>query len=351
MTKQVLGRGLPDQLKEKEMMSEFKRILEAWRAEGYNVSRLEGVLELDLDSISQAFTLFDNDVKNLKDISEIVNMMDTTGFESEVTIIKGKLKDPDQTAEVLQEVYKLDNIIRSEREKAAQEKRAVKVDKWSKGQEQTKTDLIDLWEKSEQEAVVPDPSKLKDEPLDVPKQQEDDLENRLSSIRNRLQKLSLDKSIPLRSDKPGIMDNSVEEKEPASAPEANSTQETKVEEPTADTPEPPAAPETPAQPPEPPEEPAQPTEPPEEPAQPTEPPQEPAPTSVETPSEPPVEEKGTELPVGNQSDLTEALELAKDMYRKKEYEKSIEYFDMVLEQDPSNSDAIFFKKRAEAKLK
>jgi tetratricopeptide (TPR) repeat protein len=350
MTKQVLGRGLPDQLKEKEMMSEFKRILEAWRTEGYNVSRLEGVLELDLDSISQAFTLFDNDVKNLKDISEIVSMMDTTGFESEVTIIKGKLKDPDQTAEVLQEVYKLDNIIRSEREKAAQEKRSVKVDKWSKGQEQTKTDLMDLWEKSEQEAVVPDPSKLKDEPLDVPKQQEDDLENRLSSIRNRLQKLNLDKSIPLRSDKPGIIGNSGGEKEPASAPETNSTQETKVEEPTAETPEPEAAPETVPE--AAPETPAPPQEQPEEPAPPPEQPEEPAsPPPEETPPEPEAKENDPEIPAAGGSDLNEALELAKDMYRKKEYEKSIEYFDMVLEQDPSNSDAIFFKKRAEAKLK
>ena len=49
-------------------------------------------------------------------------------------------------------------------------------------------------------------------------------------------------------------------------------------------------------------------------------------------------------------DRDEAINIAKEMYRNKEYQKAIDYFDMALEIDPNNSDAIFFRKRAESKL-
>jgi tetratricopeptide (TPR) repeat protein len=360
MAKKALGKGLPNHIKEREMKSEFSKIIDAWKGEGYNVTRLDGILDLDIDSISQAFTLFDNDVRNLRDIAEIITIMETKGFESELESIRSKLKDPDQTTDVLQEVHELDNKIKTARDIAAKENTAQKVEEWSSTLNEGKSELMDLWEKSEQEAIVKDPSVLQDSPAEkAEKKSDDDLENRLTSIRARLNKLSLDKSIPLRSDKIEMPDeaavNTPQEPIPPTEPEAPAD-------------EPPQAPDEPSVEPEsetPPEsasveqvavnaEPEPEDTPPESqaPMPPSEP-EAPAPPPPSTPEpEPPSEPSGEEVQLSDsqKEDLEEALSIAKEMYRKQEYVKAVEYFNMALEIDPLNSDAIFFKKRAESRM-
>jgi pilus assembly protein FimV len=364
MTKKALGRGLPGHIKEREMKSEFEKILGAWKAEGYNVTRLEGILDLDIDSMSQAFTLFDNDVRNLRDISEIVEMMDAQGFESEIDSIRSKLKNPDLTTEVLQEVYELDNKIKDIKDSQYTEKHQKKVGEWSKELDQGKDELMDLWEKSEQEAVVKDPSVLEETPEIQEKKSDSDLEDRLSTIKQRLNKLSLGKSVPLRSDKmdleqeqeagtgeqhesepqteeqPAVPDT-VNREEASNDTETAPPEEQPDSTPDTTEPEPPSIPEEPS--------PEIQSEPPasQEETESSAPPQTTPSESAGTP-EPP--EKKTDLTPEQTSELNEALQIAKEMYRKGEYDKSIEYFNMALEIDTFNSDAIFFKKRAESKI-
>jgi len=364
MTKKALGRGLPNHVKEREMKDEFAKIIDAWRSEGYNVSRLDGILDLDIDSISQAFTLFDNDVRNLRDLAEIINLMETEGFESEVESIRSKLKEPDQTTDVLQEVHDLDQKIKTKKESEYRAKAEKKVEAWSSTLESGKSELMDLWEKSEQEAMIKDPSVLQKATEDTrDSKSDDDLENRLSNIRQRLNKLNLDKSIPLRSDKIDIPEKQDTET-PAKTPEPEKQ---------ADTVSPEEPPETGTSETEKPEEPTEvetinenepdiretapgPEEQPEESVTEPEtkstdvPETEPTTTSPEPtqPPQPPVAE--TNLTDTQKTELEEALKIAKEMYRKQEYEKAIEYFDMALEIDPLNSDANFFKKRAESRM-
>jgi tetratricopeptide (TPR) repeat protein len=355
MSKKALGRGLPGHIKEREMRTEFQKILDTWRSKGYNVARLDGILELDIDTVSQAFTLYDNDIRNLIDITEIVNMMETEGFEGEIENIRTKLMDPEQINDILKEVHDLDSRIREASTQKVTEKQKVKIDKWSKELDEGKSELMDLWEESEQEAIVEDPSKVEEARQEVEKKEDGALGDRLSNIKDRLNKLALRRSIPLRSDKVDIADDKGQpdtEQTPAESP---------PEQPKPDTAamEPPAEIETPKEEPATPEPPQAPESPPPEPEIQIEPevaPQEEAPT-------PPPEESGgseaapevlpetpqVELTPQQKDDLEEAIKIAKEMYMNKDYDKAIEYFNMALEIDPMNSDAIFFKKRAESR--
>jgi tetratricopeptide (TPR) repeat protein len=429
MSKKALGKGLPKHIKDREMKSEFQQVIDAWRAEGYNVQRLDGILDLDMDTISQAFALFDNDIKNLKDIAEIVDMMETAGFEQEIQSIRQKLKDPEMITEVLQEVHELDSKIKTRQSTEHKQVVDKKVDEWQGTLQEGKDELMDLWAQSEQESMVKDPGAVREAASKVEDPTDAAIEDRLSNLRSRLNKLSLDQSIPLRSDKIGMLkdklsavgsgpaeteeqaaETSAEPEAPAEEPPAEEppaeeqpaeeppteeppteeppteeppteeppTEEPPTEEPPAEVPpveeppveeppveeppvEEPPVEEPPAE--EPPAEEPPAEEPPAEvpveepPAQDAEPGPEPAAQGPETEPEPepaapetPAAPEPVELTPEQKEDVEEAINMAKEMYRNKEYQKAIEYFDMALEMDPANSDAIFFRKRAEYKL-
>jgi uncharacterized membrane protein len=79
-----------------ETIDSYKQQMETWRAEGYNVSRLEQLALTDEDQFAHTFPEFSSNISRLQNISSRLNSMDTMGFEQEVNSIRSKLYEPDQ---------------------------------------------------------------------------------------------------------------------------------------------------------------------------------------------------------------------------------------------------------------
>ncbi|WP_455392015.1 integrin alpha, partial [[Eubacterium] cellulosolvens] len=86
----VAGGGEPDDIEH------YKDQMDAWRDEGFLVTRLENLYFTDRNMFMNAFPVFKMNVAKLREISAKLDAMDTTGQELEVDSIRAKLYDPDQ---------------------------------------------------------------------------------------------------------------------------------------------------------------------------------------------------------------------------------------------------------------
>jgi chromosomal replication initiator protein DnaA len=68
--------------------------LKTWKEEGFEVRDLEAALAGDLDTGRAAFAAYEENVKKVGLLREILNGFDTKGFEARVTTIGEKLRDP-----------------------------------------------------------------------------------------------------------------------------------------------------------------------------------------------------------------------------------------------------------------
>jgi hypothetical protein len=74
----------------------YKDQMDAWRDEGFLVTRLENLYFTDRNMFMNAFPVFKMNVAKLRDISTKLDTIDPTGQELEVDSIRVKLYDPDQ---------------------------------------------------------------------------------------------------------------------------------------------------------------------------------------------------------------------------------------------------------------
>jgi chromosomal replication initiator protein DnaA len=70
--------------------------LNTWREEGYNVSRLEEIIDNDLEEVKEAFKEFEEDCFTLSELALELELLSLSGFNEEIDVLKPKLKDPDQ---------------------------------------------------------------------------------------------------------------------------------------------------------------------------------------------------------------------------------------------------------------
>jgi hypothetical protein len=100
--------GIPEYEADVETIESYKAQMESWKAEGYNVSRLEQQLASDEQMFARIFPVFSSNITRLKNISSKLNSIDTTGHEAEVKSIKAKLFEPDQAMATEQEFKNLE---------------------------------------------------------------------------------------------------------------------------------------------------------------------------------------------------------------------------------------------------
>jgi len=109
-----------DMADDPEERQNLRNELLAWKKEGYNVNRLEKVIEGDLTTAWDEFTLFMDDVESLKSLRERLSNLSTKGYEDEFRSIEKKIYDPDQAEAVEKEIIELERKIK-EKEMAAKE--------------------------------------------------------------------------------------------------------------------------------------------------------------------------------------------------------------------------------------
>ncbi|MFQ6127848.1 MAG: chromosomal replication initiator protein DnaA [Thermoplasmata archaeon] len=85
----------------------LRRKLESWEKRGYDVSKLEKVLEGDLEGARDVFRNYEEDVKKLKILEEILDSMETDGFDEEVQAIKSKFANPEMNLAIEADIERL----------------------------------------------------------------------------------------------------------------------------------------------------------------------------------------------------------------------------------------------------
>ena len=114
------------------ILNGYRKKMEKWKEEGYEVSKLKEVLELkkDLKLIKSKFTDFEEGIKTLKQLKEELLSLDSKGFESEADAIKEKLKDAEKIHAIIEEIQKLK--VEIEKRKKIMEECRAKKEKWKK---------------------------------------------------------------------------------------------------------------------------------------------------------------------------------------------------------------------------
>jgi hypothetical protein len=79
-----------------ETVESYKAQMDGWKAEGYDVSRLEQLYSSDENMFASAAPIFASNISKLKNISGKLNSMNTTGYEDQVNSLRSKLYSPDQ---------------------------------------------------------------------------------------------------------------------------------------------------------------------------------------------------------------------------------------------------------------
>jgi preprotein translocase subunit YajC len=98
---------LPPYEPEVETIESYKKQMDRWKAEGYNVSKLESLLNSDETMFAHSFPEVSANISRLKNISGKLKSMNTAGYEVQVDSIKSKLYIPDQAeVEVAVEEFK-----------------------------------------------------------------------------------------------------------------------------------------------------------------------------------------------------------------------------------------------------
>lgn len=85
----------------------LKRKLEAWRNRGFDVSRLETALEGDVSKAKDIFYKFEEDMKKLRVLAEILSSMNTEGFEEDAERIRSMFKNPEKNLAIEAEIERL----------------------------------------------------------------------------------------------------------------------------------------------------------------------------------------------------------------------------------------------------
>lgn len=85
----------------------FQRKLDSWEKRGYDVSMLKETLKEDQDRARVVFRNFEEDVKKLKILEEILDSMETSGYEEEVQAIKSKFKNPEMNLAIEADIERL----------------------------------------------------------------------------------------------------------------------------------------------------------------------------------------------------------------------------------------------------
>lgn len=103
--------------KEKEIIKKkaFLEKIKNWKSEGYEVKRLEGILEKNNSEIENIINKFQEDVNLLKDARAKLDLLEIfinegfyyKGLENEFSSIKSRLNDPDKIDEILYEMTEL----------------------------------------------------------------------------------------------------------------------------------------------------------------------------------------------------------------------------------------------------
>jgi hypothetical protein len=89
----------PDYEPEVETIESYKNQMDQWKAEGYNVSRLEQIYQSNESSFAIAFPLFSANISRLKNIAAKLESMEPSFSASEtdpaIEVIRSKLLEPD----------------------------------------------------------------------------------------------------------------------------------------------------------------------------------------------------------------------------------------------------------------
>ncbi len=109
--------------KVKKAGKDFQSKISTWRSQGYDVNRLEQLIETDMESFWEVLPVFINNIKLLDELKPRFNALDTTGFEPEASSIRSKLNNPDQALVVEQELLMLEDKI-DQQQKVAEEEAA-----------------------------------------------------------------------------------------------------------------------------------------------------------------------------------------------------------------------------------
>ncbi len=91
----MVEQHLTDYEPDVETIEYYKAQIDTWKAEGYNVSRLEQLLSTDETMFVRAFPIYSGNISKLKNIASKLNSIDTIGYEAEINSIRSKLYDPD----------------------------------------------------------------------------------------------------------------------------------------------------------------------------------------------------------------------------------------------------------------
>lgn len=110
--------------------NEFKKQITAWKKEGYVVSRLEEVVDGDINIAWDEFNKTMDGIQKLKENEEKLKNLSVKGFEQEIDAIISKLKNPMYVSDVEREISKLEQLIRDESEQKEQLK--VKITDWKR---------------------------------------------------------------------------------------------------------------------------------------------------------------------------------------------------------------------------
>ena len=100
---------------EVETIESYNQQLALWKAEGYNVSRLEQLAATDETMFSKVFPVFSSNITRLKNLSTKLDSIDTIGHESELDSIRAKLYEPDQALLTEKEFTSLTDKINAEK--------------------------------------------------------------------------------------------------------------------------------------------------------------------------------------------------------------------------------------------
>ncbi|MEE9489997.1 MAG: DnaA/Hda family protein [Thermoplasmata archaeon] len=143
----------------------LSRKLKLWKNRGYDVTELAKALKGDTEKARGMFRTFDEDVKKLKILEEILDSMETSGFEDEVQAIRSKFRKPEMNLAIEADIERLREKIEEKKDMeswlTAEEK--VIGDKETEARASAVADMI--VEKVDDEAELPDvPPLRKEEP-------------------------------------------------------------------------------------------------------------------------------------------------------------------------------------------
>ncbi len=101
--------------------------LETWRDEGYNVERLEGVMDQDIEVIEAVFDEFEADLDRIEELRRLLRSIDTTDNEERVAYILSMMRNPDNLYKIEAEIRELAAI---EAERQTRKRLSKQVENW-----------------------------------------------------------------------------------------------------------------------------------------------------------------------------------------------------------------------------